>query len=83
MSWYEKQILRTQQTLCSAWYDLPLGMQAMAADGLTTVDSMHGPQDTMERLETEVKAKGLTVFARIDHAAGLRKRGGNCDRPRC
>jgi uncharacterized protein (DUF302 family) len=24
----------------------------------------------MNRLETEVKAKGLTVFARIDHAAG-------------
>jgi uncharacterized protein (DUF302 family) len=24
----------------------------------------------MDRLETEVKAKGMTVFARIDHAAG-------------
>jgi uncharacterized protein (DUF302 family) len=24
----------------------------------------------MDRLETEVKAKGLTVFARVDHAAG-------------
>ena len=24
----------------------------------------------MDRLEAEVKAKGLTVFARIDHAAG-------------
>jgi len=42
----------------------------MAADGLTTLPSTHGPKETMDRLEAEVKAKGLTVFARIDHAAG-------------
>jgi uncharacterized protein (DUF302 family) len=41
----------------------------MAADGLTTLPSSHGPKDTMDRLEAEVKAKGMTVFARIDHAA--------------
>jgi uncharacterized protein (DUF302 family) len=46
------------------------GMQAMAADGLMTIRSSHGPKDTMDRLEAEVRAKGLTVFARIDHAAG-------------
>jgi hypothetical protein len=46
------------------------GVQAMAADGLTTLQSRHGPKDTMNRLEAEVKAKGMTVFARIDHAAG-------------
>ena len=42
----------------------------MAADGLTTIRSSYGPKDTMNRLEAEVKAKGMTVFARIDHAAG-------------
>ncbi len=42
----------------------------MAAQGLTTIRSSFGPQDTMNRLETAVKAKGMTVFARIDHAAG-------------
>ena len=42
----------------------------MAADGLLTVASAYGPKDTMDRLEAVVKAKGLTVFARIDHAAG-------------
>ena len=42
----------------------------MAAQGLTTIPSSYGPQDTMNRLETAVKAKGMTVFARIDHAAG-------------
>jgi uncharacterized protein (DUF302 family) len=41
----------------------------MAAPGLTTIRSSRGPKETMDRLETEVKAKGMTVFARIDHAA--------------
>ena len=44
--------------------------RAMAVDGLTTMRSSHGPKDTMDRLEAEVKARGLTIFARIDHAAG-------------
>jgi len=42
----------------------------MAIDGLTTLPSTHGPKETMSRLEAAVKAKGMTVFARIDHAAG-------------
>jgi uncharacterized protein (DUF302 family) len=42
----------------------------MAADGLTTIRSSYGPKDTIERLEAEVEAKGMTVFARIDHSAG-------------
>jgi uncharacterized protein (DUF302 family) len=46
------------------------GVHAMAADGLTTLRSAYGPRETMARLEAEVKAKGMTVFARIDHAAG-------------
>jgi uncharacterized protein (DUF302 family) len=46
------------------------GVQAMAADGVITVRSSYGPKETMNRLEAEAKAKGMTVFARIDHAAG-------------
>ncbi len=42
----------------------------MAADGLITTVSNFGAKDTMDRLEAEVRAKGMTVFARIDHAAG-------------
>ncbi len=42
----------------------------MAADGLTTVSSTFGPKETMDRLEAEIRAKGMIVFARIDHAAG-------------
>lgn len=44
--------------------------QAMAADGLITLKSSFGPEETMKRLEAEVKARGLTVFAHVDHAAG-------------
>ena len=42
----------------------------MAAQGLTTIPSSYGPKDTMDRLKAAVEAKGMTVFARIDHAAG-------------
>ena len=47
----------------------------MAADGLIVVRSSHGPAETMDRLVAEIKAKGLTVFARIDHAAGANEVG--------
>jgi uncharacterized protein (DUF302 family) len=49
--------------------------RAMTAQGLTTMPSRFGPQDTMDRLEAAVKAKGMTVFARIDHAAGAAEAG--------
>jgi uncharacterized protein (DUF302 family) len=47
----------------------------MAAEGLTTIKSNYGPRETMDRLEAEVKSKGLTVFAHIDHAAGAAQVG--------
>lgn len=47
----------------------------MAAPGLTTIKSSHSPLETMSRLEAAVKAKGLTVFARIDHAGGASAAG--------
>lgn len=47
----------------------------MAIDGLTTIKSSFGPKDTMDRLEAQVKARGMSVFARIDHAAGASSAG--------
>jgi uncharacterized protein (DUF302 family) len=47
----------------------------MAAQGLTTIKSSHAPRETMDRLEAAVTAKGMTVFARIDHAAGAAAAG--------
>jgi uncharacterized protein (DUF302 family) len=38
-------------------------------EGLTTLPSSLGPKETMDRFEAEVEARGMTVFARIDHAA--------------
>ncbi|MGY8660856.1 DUF302 domain-containing protein [Bradyrhizobium sp. UFLA05-109] len=47
----------------------------MSAEGLVTRSSHHGPRETMDRLEAEVKAKGMRIFARIDHAAGAAEAG--------
>jgi uncharacterized protein (DUF302 family) len=38
-------------------------------EGLTTCLSNHGQRATMDRLLAAVEAHGMTVFARIDHAA--------------
>ena len=44
-------------------------------EGLTSVQSRFGPKETMDRLEAEIRAQGMTVFARIDHAAGAAEVG--------
>jgi uncharacterized protein (DUF302 family) len=46
------------------------GEPAMSADGLITLRSSFGPEETMKRLEAAVRANGMTVFAHVDHAAG-------------
>ncbi len=49
---------------------------SLAADnGLTTVASSFGVTETVNRLETLLKDKGITVFARIDHQAEAAKAG--------
>jgi uncharacterized protein (DUF302 family) len=47
----------------------------MADNGLITVPSAHPVKDTIDRLAAAVTAKGMTVFARIDHAGGARAVG--------
>ncbi len=47
----------------------------MTVAGLKTIASAFGPEETMHRLETAVQAMGMTIFARIDHAAGARQAG--------
>jgi uncharacterized protein (DUF302 family) len=46
-----------------------------AANGLITSPSNYGPPETMNRFEAEIKARGMNVFARIDHAAGATAAG--------
>ena len=42
----------------------------MSDDGLITLASNHPIKATMDRLEAALRDKGITLFARIDHAAG-------------
>ena len=46
-----------------------------SVDGLTTIASALGPKETVDRLVNEIVSKGLTVFARVDHAAGAAEVG--------
>lgn len=62
------RIVAVVALMCSA-------VAAQAADGLIAVRSPYGTQETMDRLEATVKQRGLTVFARIDHAVGAAKVG--------
>jgi uncharacterized protein (DUF302 family) len=42
----------------------------MTVSGLTTIPSSFSAKETADRLAAEVTARGMTLFARIDHAAG-------------
>ena len=48
---------------------------AAAQGGLVSVKSNHDVVTTANRLESALKEKGVTVFARIDHAAGAQRVG--------
>ena len=43
--------------------------------GLSCLRSRHGPSETMDRLVASVTARGMTIFARIDHGAGAAEAG--------
>ena len=47
----------------------------MPADGLITLQSSLGFEQTMKNFEAAIKAKGMTVFAQIDHAAAAAQVG--------
>ena len=50
-------------------------MAAAAPDGMVVKASSHGVSETIDRLEEIVKKKGITVFLRLDHAAGAKSVG--------
>jgi uncharacterized protein (DUF302 family) len=47
----------------------------MAVDGLATIQSSYGPEETMNRFEAEVRQRGMIAFAHIDFAAGAASAG--------
>jgi uncharacterized protein (DUF302 family) len=44
-------------------------MEITKVEGLTNVQSALDPTETMQRLEAELESHGMTIFARINHAA--------------
>ena len=47
----------------------------MADNGLVTIESRENVKATIDRLEAAAKAKGMTIFARVDHGAGAAAAG--------
>jgi len=56
---------------------LVIAPAVVAQDGNGTIkmESAHDAATTLDRLAAIFKAKGITVFARVDHAAGAKKIG--------
>ncbi|SFG90817.1 DUF302 domain-containing protein [Neptunomonas qingdaonensis] len=52
---------------------LALSAPVFADNGLVSVKSAHDVKETADRLEAVLAKKGMTIFARIDHAAGAEK----------
>ncbi len=48
---------------------------ALAGSDLVVKSSPHSVAQTLDRLEAVMKKKGITIFTRIDHAAGAMKVG--------
>ncbi len=47
----------------------------MTAEGLIVLPSRRGPKETMDRLVAAAIGAGMTILARIDHAAAAAKAG--------
>lgn len=47
----------------------------LATEGMINIESAHSVTATADRLEKILVGKGMTVFTRIDHAAGAQKAG--------
>ena len=52
-----------------------MGSQAIAADGMTVVESNHSVADTVTKLAKVLESKGMNVFARINHTEGAANAG--------
>ena len=57
----------------AAW--LVILVPALATEGLVTLQSAGTARETIDRFEAALKAGGLSVFARIDHAANATSAG--------
>lgn len=68
--------LRKTLTIAAVFVSLAFMSPAKAQDnGLITKPSPYGVGQTLDKLEAIFAKKGITVFARVDHAAGAKKVG--------
>jgi uncharacterized protein (DUF302 family) len=58
-----------------ALVSLLLVSAACAGDGLVSKKSDFAASETLDRLETVLKKKGITIFARVSHSAGAEGAG--------
>jgi|SRR6188472_3656045 uncharacterized protein (DUF302 family) len=54
---------------------MPVSDPSVRPEGLTDIPSVFGPKETMDRLEAEIRKKGMNLFVRIDHGAGAAEVG--------
>lgn len=47
------------------------------ATGVITVASEHNVSETLDKLESALKSKGMNIFARVNHSDGAQKVGKN------
>ncbi|BBO86329.1 hypothetical protein DSCO28_68950 [Desulfosarcina ovata subsp. sediminis] len=66
-----------RKIILSVLLTLFMAATATAQGGLVSVRSNHSVQATADRLELALKEKGITIFARIDHAQVAREIGQN------
>ena len=59
----------------SACTTMPPPQNPQGVHGMIAIKSVHDTKTTMDRFEAAVKAKDMTVFARINHEAGAAKIG--------
>jgi uncharacterized protein (DUF302 family) len=69
------RLITTVATTVAAILLAAIASAASAADGMLVLESPYDAKTTMDRLEEQVEARDLKVFARIDHAAGAAKIG--------
>ena len=48
---------------------------AESTDGIILIKSSNSVSSTMDKMETSLKANGMTIFTRVNHAAGAEKAG--------
>ena len=64
-----------RRSILTLLFFLIFATSAQAADGMVSVKSAHDVKTTADRLVAVLNEKGMTVFKRIDHAAGAQKAG--------